>query len=362
MALNKAYRSIASIALGWFIGSCGESPTAPPPPTTDVVTISSATTSLVPAETVQLSATAKDRAGQALQRVFTWTSSDPAKATVSSSGMVAGVSPGSATVTAAVDGKSATSSITVLDGGMVSVSGTTLNLASGTVQIAVPSDALSGTKSLFVAPSTASATDPRVVKGTAFDFGPSGTSFAKPVSLKIKYDPANLPPGTEEQALQIHLSGSSGWQVIDGSMADTSAKVVTAEVSHFSTYAILTPPTVAVVTIRGPPEKPVQENAVSLVVGETVQLTATLTDADGHVLSNRAITWASSDAGTASVTSSGLVTAVKPGPAKISASAGGVTSSITVTVTPVPVASVAVTLTPPTITVGQTSQAAAVLK
>ena len=281
---------------------------------------------------------------------------------MSSTGIVAGVAPGSATITAAVDGKSATSVVTVLDGGLVPATGTTLNLASGAVQIAVPPDALPGRTSLFVASSSAFANDPRVVKGTPFDFGPSGTSFAKPVSVRIKYDPANLPPGTEESALQIHLSASSGWQVIEGSTADIAAKVVTAEVSHFSTYAILTPAPVAAVAIRGPPEKPILENAVSLVVGETEQLTATLTDSDGHILSNRAITWASSDAGMVSVTSSGLVAAVKPGSAKISASAGGVTSSITVTVTPVPVASVAVTLTPPTITVGQTSQAAAVLK
>jgi len=364
LALKRIYRSIGSIALGWLIGSCGDSPTGPPPPsppTTDAVTMSAPAASLVPAASVQFSATATDRTGQILQRVFTWTSSDPTKATVSSSGMVAGVSPGTATVTAAVDGKSATSTITVLDGGMVSVSGTTLNLASGGVQIAVPSDALAGTTSLFIVPSAAFANDPRVVKGTAFDFGPTGTNFAKPVSIRVKYDPANLPPGTEEGALQIHLSVSSGWQAVEGSAVDMTAKVVTANVSHFSTYAILTPAPVAFVAIRGPPEKPVVESALSFVVGESEQLTATLTDSDGQILSNRAVAWASSDPAIVSVTSSGLVAAVIPGSATVSASAGGGTSSITVTVTPVPVSSVAVTLSPQTITVGQTSQAAALL-
>src|SRR5258706_2366962 len=214
---------------------------------------------------------------------------------------------------------------------------------------------------MSVVPSTAFASDPRVVKGTPFDFGPSGTTFAKPVTIKIKYDPANLPPGTEEAALQIHLS-VPGWQAVESSTVDTAGNVVSAQVSHFSTYAILTPMPVASVEIRAPPGKTIVGGVSALVVGETEQLTAALADAQGQPLSNRAISWATSNATIATVTSAGVVTAINPGSTTVSATAGGVTSSITVTVTPIPVSSVAVELTPQTITFAQAGQAQAVSK
>jgi uncharacterized protein YjdB len=365
LAMKRIIGSLGLITLCWLIGSCGDSPTGPPPPppppTTAVVVMSATTSTLVPSQTLQLSATAKDISGQVLSRTFAWSSSDAAKATVSSSGMVSGVAPGTATITAEVDGKSATTTITVLDGGVVSSTGTTLSLMSGGVQIIVPDSAVLTPINISVVPSTAFATDPRVVKGTPFDFGPAGTTFAKPITIKIKYDRANLPQGTEEAALQIHLS-VPGWQSVESSTVDTAGKVVTAQVSHFSTYAILTPMPVASVDIRAPPGKTIIGGVSTLVAGETEQLTAALADALGQPLGNRAITWATSNATIATITSGGLVTAINPGSTTISATAGGLTSSITVTVTPVPVSSVAVALTPQTVTVGQTSQAAAVLK
>ena len=149
----------------------------------------------MPAASVQLSAIAKDASGHSLQRTFAWSTSDPAKATVSSSGAVVGVAPGTATITAAVDGKSASSTITVLDGGVLTASGGTLTLESGAVQIDVPSDALTSTTALSLVASNAFASDPRVVKGTPFEFGPTGITFAKPVWVRIKYVPANLRRG-----------------------------------------------------------------------------------------------------------------------------------------------------------------------
>ncbi len=214
--MKRFYRSLGSITLGWLIGSCGGGDVVgpPPPPTVATVALSTDTATLVPAATVQLSATAKSASGEALQRSFSWTSSDVAKVTVSSSGMVVGVAAGVTTIIAAVDGKSATATITVLEGGVVSSSGGTLTVQSGAVQIVVPADALASNTSLSVVASTAFANDARVITGTPFEFGPTGTNFAKPVFLKIKYDAANLPSGTECTGVPLqHLrhshSGSS---------------------------------------------------------------------------------------------------------------------------------------------------------
>jgi uncharacterized protein YjdB len=333
-------------------------PPPPPPPTTATVTVASPSGTLVPAVTVQLVATAKAASGEQLQRSFSWSSSDLAKATVSTAGVLTAVAPGQTTITATVDGKSGSLVVTVLDGGVVSSAGSTLNLESGVVQIVVPADAVTSATPLSVAPSTAYGADARVVKGTPFDFGPSGAAFAKPVDLKIKYDPANLPAGTEESALELYLSTSTGWQVVAGSVADTAANVVSAPVSHFSTYAILTPEVVAAISIAGTPV-PIIGNAASLVAGASNQLTATLTASDGRVLTNRAITWTTSDQVVASIGSNGVVTAVGPGVATVSASASGKTASVTITVTPVPVALVSVSLAAATIEVGQVTQATA---
>ncbi|HXV15412.1 MAG TPA: Ig-like domain-containing protein, partial [Gemmatimonadaceae bacterium] len=118
-------RLLGLVALVWLIGSCGDSATGPPTPTTDSVAMSLTSATLVPAATLQLSATARDRAGQPLSRTFVWKSSDQAKATVSSAGIVEGMAPGSATISASVDGKTASATITVLDGGVVSSAGGT---------------------------------------------------------------------------------------------------------------------------------------------------------------------------------------------------------------------------------------------
>ena len=64
--------------------------------------------------TQQLTATPRDASNIALAgRVITWNSSDPTRASVSSSGLVTGTAAGIATVTATSEGKTATATITV---------------------------------------------------------------------------------------------------------------------------------------------------------------------------------------------------------------------------------------------------------
>jgi hypothetical protein len=72
---------------------------------------------------------------------------------------------------------------------------------------------------------------------------------------------------------------------------------------------------------------------VPLVVGATQQLTATTLDAGNNVLTGRVVTWGTSDQTKATVSSTGLVTAIAAGPAIITATSEGKagTSQITVT-------------------------------
>ena len=64
-----------------------------------------------------------------------------------------------------------------------------------------------------------------------------------------------------------------------------------------------------------------------LALGQTTQATAAPADSFGNALAGRAVTWASSNPGVATVSPTGLVTAVTQGTATITATSGGVTGS-----------------------------------
>jgi hypothetical protein len=71
----------------------------------------------------------------------------------------------------------------------------------------------------------------------------------------------------------------------------------------------------------------------SLLMGATVQLTATPTDALGNPLSGRVVTWASNAPGVAAVSGTGLVTGLGIGGVTITATSEGQSGSAAVTVT-----------------------------
>jgi uncharacterized protein YjdB len=78
------------------------------------------------------------------------------------------------------------------------------------------------------------------------------------------------------------------------------------------------PPTVASITLTGAP-------TASLVPGETAQLQAVIIGSGGAPMSGQTISWSSGSSAVATVTASGLVTAVAAGQVGItvSAAAGG---------------------------------------
>ena len=84
------------------------------PPGAATVSVSPGSVTLDIGRTASLSATAKDAAGATLSgRTVAWRSSAASVATVSSSGTVTAVGAGTATITATVDGKNGSSTITV---------------------------------------------------------------------------------------------------------------------------------------------------------------------------------------------------------------------------------------------------------
>src|SRR3989442_13207909 len=93
--------------------------------------------------------------------------------------------------------------------------------------------------------------------------------------------------------------------------------------------------------------------------GQTLQLTATIKDSAGNVLSGRAVTWTSSDASVATVSSSGLVGAVAAGSVTITATSEGRSGTAAIVVANTPVASVVVSPASAGVLVGGTVQLAA---
>jgi len=100
----------------------------------------------------------------------------------------------------------------------------------------------------------------------------------------------------------------------------------------------------------------------SVELGQTQQLTAVARDAQGNALTDRPIEWRSADPTLATVSGSGLVTAVGLGPVTITATSEGRSGTTTITVVPVPVASVAVTPATASVELGRTQQLTAVAR
>ncbi|MEK6689458.1 MAG: Ig-like domain-containing protein, partial [Gemmatimonadota bacterium] len=104
----------ALLVLGCGGGTEPTNPPPPPPATVATVEVSPATATPVVGQTVQLTATPKSAAGSPLAgRTIVWSSSAESVASVSASGLVTGLTPGQATITATADGVSGTAIVTV---------------------------------------------------------------------------------------------------------------------------------------------------------------------------------------------------------------------------------------------------------
>jgi len=110
--------------------------------------------------------------------------------------------------------------------------------------------------------------------------------------------------------------------------------------------------TVSLVPVSTVVVQPLQD---TLNIGGTAQLTAVTLDSIGGVLTGRTVTWGSSDPTTATVSATGLVTAIKAGGATITATSEGKSGLSTITVLQVPVATVTVAPVSTTVTVGNTT-------
>lgn len=106
------------------------------------------------------------------------------------------------------------------------------------------------------------------------------------------------------------------------------------------------PPSVATIDVTPQSATP--------LVGESVQLSAAARDAAGNIISGVPLSWSSSSASVASVSSAGLVTANAVGTAIITAASGAISGTSSITVIPDPIASITLSPGNDTLLVGET--------
>lgn len=122
--------------------------------------------------------------------------------------------------------------------------GATIATAGGEAVLTIPPGALPGgptaTISLTPKSTSASATGPTPLTGTAWDFGPDGTQFRVPITVKMSYDTSRIPRGVPQADLRLFRldAGSSSWLLLPGGRVDPATHTVSAPITQFSDPAV----------------------------------------------------------------------------------------------------------------------------
>jgi uncharacterized protein YjdB len=260
---------------------CGFAPTTP----VTGLSVSPATLSLNPGQQAPLTATVSP--ADATNPEVSWSSSDPAVATVSSSGLVSAVAQGTAAITA-----------TTVDGGFTAAAVVTVEL------VFIPVSGIS------VSPATLSLNPGQQAPLTATV---SPADATNPEVSWSSSDPAVATVSSNGLVSAV----AQGTAAITATTVDggfTAATVVTVELVFIPVSGLSVSPA-----------------TLSLNPGQQAPLTATVSPADA---TNPEVSWSSSDPAVATVSSSGLVSAVAQGTAAITATTvdGSFTAAATVAV------------------------------
>lgn len=323
----------------------------------------------------QLAANVLDRSGNAIAgRPITWSSSNSSIATVSVSGLVSAVALGRVTITAAVEGKSGTSTIDVVDpvatvritppvpqtlriGGKLQLTAVGLNAAgqplsgrpvnwfSSNPNVASVS-ANGEVSAIGVGASTITAEiDQRQGQvGVTVTLIPVGTVTLAPATVSMFRGEQRQLTLTSTDSTGATITNYQGRNVVFNSTnlpvvsvsaqgvifaADSGKANVTATVDQVTSNVV--PVTVALVPVSNVTVNP---NPIQVKVTFTQQFIATLRDANGNILVGRPITWTVSDTMKATITPAGVLTAVSPGSVTVTATSEGVSGTAAVTIIP----------------------------
>ncbi|MFL5620521.1 MAG: Ig-like domain-containing protein [Gemmatimonadaceae bacterium] len=290
------------------------------------VFVSPSSLALSTGQTAQLVATTYDVNGDPITgRNVSFNSSNAEVATVSGSGLVTTVGAGTAEIGVNAEGRKTSVPITV--SGSSNVSAT--SVASVVVTLSVPTLAAGQSAQ---ANATLKDANGAVLSGRSIVWTTSDPTVASVdatgLVTAVKAGPVTITATSEGKSGSVSL--------------DIAAPSVT--VAPVASVSLVIPS--------------------SINVGQTAQAAVTLTDAQGNVLAGRTIAYVSSDANIASVSASGLVSALKGGSVTITASSEGKSASTVVaSVAPKPaVRSITMSINASSIKIGERTQVYAVAK
>jgi uncharacterized protein YjdB len=247
------------------------------------VTVSPSQPTIVVGRTISLTAQAFSASGQPLAgRTVTWSSSAPSIATVTSSGLVTGIRVGTAVIFASIDGVLGHTSVNVVP----------VPVATVTVSPSTSSVVIGSTTQLSAALTDASG---NTLSGRVISWSSSQTTIAT-VS----------PTGV--------VTGVSGGTAAITAMSEGRVGTATVNVVASGVRTVTVTPSTATISVLG-----------------SVSLTATVRDPSGAILSTP-VTWSTSNALIAGVSSNGTVSGLLPGTATITAKSGSATGTAAITV------------------------------
>jgi peptidoglycan/xylan/chitin deacetylase (PgdA/CDA1 family) len=313
------------IALTLLFGCGGGAGISANPPTASVVTtisVSPKTASIAVGATRQFQAIAQDAEGNTLPGVaFTFSSSGNV-ATVDSTGLAKGISPGTATITASAAGRSASVVLTVKANPPATSVLTQISVSPSTVSIQV------GQQQSYTAVGYDQFNN--VMNGLTFAWTSDGSNAIAMLN-------GNVATGVAVGMVHITASASG--------------------ISSAPASLTVLPPPPALKTIVVTPSNP------SILIGGTAQLTAVGYDQNGATMSGITFAWSSTNPSAAAISSSGVASGLAAGTSQITASALGVSSNaaiMTVTKPAAALTSITVSPTSASIQAGSAQQFSAV--
>jgi len=247
------FRRSVSVAALLVFGCSGDSPTSPGARAANVaITGDPIEGVLVVGATADLDAVLTNSAGAPVSRTVQWSSSNASVATVSGSGVVTGLSAGPVLIVARADDAADTLlvsvRVTIPMTGAGAGAPVTTSVLGGAVSLTVPPAAGSVTQ-LSVAPAAVLPDDDRLLTGAAFDFGPSGATFSTPLTMSLRYTPADVPAPKRSRLRIFRVEDDGTLTMLPGGAVDEANARVTAPVSTFSTYAIVVPADIASISL-----------------------------------------------------------------------------------------------------------------
>lgn len=123
--------------------------------------------------------------------------------------------------------------------GVVDDTGGSVETSDGAVKLTFPAGAVGANTEITVEEAKEVPEDPDLVPGTSYDFGPDGATFSEPVDIVLRYDPTLLPEGVDASSLALHKLIGDGWRSVGQSTVDPESHTVTATLTGFSVYALL---------------------------------------------------------------------------------------------------------------------------